>query len=77
MHGKFYIGSSPTVGSEVDSKKVEIEDGNEVLLNIWDTAGQERYRSLNKTFYRNALGALVLFDLGDRRTFDDTSRWIS
>ena len=32
-------------------------------LQIWDTAGQERYRSVSRTYYRGALGALVCFDL--------------
>lgn len=34
-----------------------------VKLQIWDTAGQERFRSMTKTYYRCALGALIVFDL--------------
>lgn len=40
-----------------------------MILQIWDTAGQERFRALNKTFYKNSLGAMILFDLNDKQTF--------
>lgn len=47
------------------------------MIQIWDTAGQERFRALNKNFYSNALGAIVLFDLTDRDSFNAVSRWVS
>lgn len=48
-----------------------------MVLQIWDTAGQERFRALNKTFYKNSLGAMVIFDLSDRKSFDNLGRWIT
>ena len=48
-----------------------------MVLQIWDTAGQERFRALNKTFYNNSLGVLVIFDLSDRNSFDQLGRWIA
>ena len=47
-----------------------------MVLQIWDTAGQERFRALNKTFYKNSLGALVIFDLTDRTSFTNLARWM-
>lgn len=47
-----------------------------MVLQIWDTAGQERFRALNKTFYKNSLGAMVIFDLTDRQTFEKLDRWM-
>ena len=47
-----------------------------MVLQIWDTAGQERFRALNKTFYKNSLGALVIFDLTDRLSFTNLARWM-
>jgi Ras-related protein Rab-1A len=34
-----------------------------VKLQIWDTAGQEKFRSITKTYYRGAHGAIAMFDL--------------
>ena len=48
-----------------------------MVLQIWDTAGQERFRALNKTFYKNSLGAMVIFDLSDRKTFERLDRWMT
>lgn len=45
-------------------------------MEIWDTAGQERYRSLVKFFYKNAKGALLVFDLGDRESFHNLDFWL-
>ena len=47
-----------------------------MVLQIWDTAGQERFRALNKTFYKNSLGAMVIFDLTDRASFENLERWM-
>lgn len=47
-----------------------------MVLQIWDTAGQERFRALNKTFYKNSLGAMVIFDVTDRKTFEKLDRWM-
>lgn len=49
---------------------------DDIILQIWDTAGQERFRALNKTFYNNSLGALVVFDLTERDSFEMLGRWI-
>lgn len=54
-----------TIGLEFVSKPVHIE-AEEICLQIWDTAGQERFRALNRSFYRNALGAVLVFSVGDR-----------
>lgn len=32
-------------------------------LDIWDTAGQEKFKTINKTYYKNAIGAIIIFDL--------------
>jgi GTPase SAR1 family protein len=48
-----------------------------MVLQVWDTAGQERFRALNKTFYKNSLGAMVIFDLTDRNSFDNLGRWMT
>jgi small GTP-binding protein len=51
-------------------------DGAPFEMQIWDTAGQERYRTLGPLYYRQAVAALVFFDLTRRESFANLSRWI-
>jgi small GTP-binding protein len=50
---------------------------NRVELQIWDTAGQETFRSLGPLYYRNAVGAVVVFDVTNRTSFDSLQTWIT
>jgi Ras-related protein Rab-11A len=43
---------------------------------IWDTAGQERYRAITSAYYRSALGALLVYDISKKSTFESVERWI-
>lgn len=40
---------------------------------IWDTAGSERYTGMNTFYYRNAAAEILVFDITDRRTFENLS----
>ncbi|KAL0228310.1 hypothetical protein RCL1_004453 [Eukaryota sp. TZLM3-RCL] len=57
------------------SKRVDV--GNTTVnLAIWDTAGQERYHSLSPIYYRNADGALLVFDITDLDSFEKAKKWV-
>ena len=45
-------------------------DGEEVQIDILDTAGQERYRAVTNAYYRDAVGALLVYDITQYRTFE-------
>ena len=45
-------------------------------INLTDTAGQERYRALTKSYYKNSDGALILYDITVKQTFDNVDLWI-
>uniref|UniRef100_A0A7S4NVZ5 Ras-related protein Rab-2A n=1 Tax=Paramoeba aestuarina TaxID=180227 RepID=A0A7S4NVZ5_9EUKA len=64
-----------TIGVEFGSRTIEI-DGNRVKLQIWDTAGQEKFRSITRSYYRGAAGALLLYDITRRETFDHLTTWL-
>lgn len=46
-------------------------------LQIWDTAGQEAFKSITNSYYRNAIGCLLVYDVTDRKTFDNINHWFS
>jgi small GTP-binding protein len=66
----------PTIGVEFKSYSLSAEDEN-VKLQIWDTAGQERFRSVSKAYFRNSAGAILVFDLTQKSTFEDVNVWIN
>ena len=60
---KISKSAKPTIGAEFLKKKVVIDDGSEVNLQLWDTAGQERFQSLCTSFYRGSDCCVLVFDL--------------
>lgn len=65
----------PTVGAGYFGADIEI-DGEMHLFDIWDTAGQELYRSLVPHYARCASGALIVFDITYRPSFESLSKWL-
>jgi small GTP-binding protein len=76
IDGTFTEDNASTIGVEFDSLILNI-DNRKVKLQIWDTAGQERFRSISKTYYRNAVGVILVFDLTDRKSFDSLTSWLN
>ena len=50
---------------------------NPKTIHIWDTAGMERYRAMNSVYYRDAIGALLVFDLTNKDSFDELEGWLT
>ncbi|CAB1338394.1 unnamed protein product, partial [Coregonus sp. 'balchen'] len=48
-----------------------------VKLQIWDTAGQERFRSVTRSYYRGAAGALLVYDITSRETYNALTNWLT
>eukprot|EP00747_Dinoflagellata_sp_TGD_P220665 gnl/TRDRNA2_/TRDRNA2_92603_c0_seq1.p1 gnl/TRDRNA2_/TRDRNA2_92603_c0~~gnl/TRDRNA2_/TRDRNA2_92603_c0_seq1.p1 ORF type:complete len:262 (+),score=44.73 gnl/TRDRNA2_/TRDRNA2_92603_c0_seq1:51-836(+) len=64
-----------TVGVEFGSRTVDIA-GKLIKLQCWDTAGQDRFRSIVRSYYRGAAGALLVYDITRRDSFDHVSQWL-
>ena len=45
-------------------------------LSLWDTAGQETYKSITRSYFRGASGALLVFDITRRNTFNSVTSWL-
>lgn len=76
IENKFKNDSSHTIGVEFGSKIINVA-GKSVKLQIWDTAGQERFKSVTRSYYRGAAGALLVFDITNRESFNALSNWLS
>ena len=67
---------TPTVALEFCAKVVKLHDGTRVKAQIWDTAGQEKYRSLVIQHYRKSIGALLVYDLTRKSSFNEVQRYL-
>ena len=71
----FNKSSKSTIGVELVTKFFRYE--NKIIkVNIWDTAGQERFTSMITTYYKGAKGALLVYDITRKNTFDNIDNWL-
>ena len=68
-----------TPGANFLTKLVPFKEEKEsIKFEIWDTAGQEKYRSLAKVFYKNAAACVLVYDITNKKSFDELKNyWIS
>ncbi|KAK4373611.1 hypothetical protein RND71_008995 [Anisodus tanguticus] len=72
---EFSLDSKATIGVEFQTRTLVIQHKS-VKAQIWDTAGQERYRAVTSAYYRGAVGAMLVYDITKRQTFDHIPRWL-
>ncbi|XP_071965854.1 ras-related protein Rab-10-like isoform X2 [Antedon mediterranea] len=65
----------PTVGIDFKIKTVEL-NGKKIKLQIWDTAGQERFHTITTSYYRGAMGIMLVYDITQEKTFDNIAKWL-
>lgn len=71
----FHESFLPTIGVDFKINNVRLDSETNVKLNIWDTAGQERFKTITSTYYKGCHGVVIVFDLTDKKTFDNVSNW--
>jgi Ras-related protein Rab-21 len=90
VENSYDVGCPSTLQASYLEKHVIVEDGTnnylssnrnaavsrrEANLSIWDTAGQERFHSLGPIYYRDAKGAILVYDVTDRPSFERVRKW--
>lgn len=78
--GKFNSDNHITVGVNFVSKYVEniaCDFAESIKLQIWDTAGQERFRSVIRSYYNNVCGCIIVYDITNRNTFNNSLYWMN
>ncbi|CAI5744009.1 unnamed protein product [Peronospora destructor] len=73
---KYMPHSVQTVGFEFATKTIRVGD-RRLKAQIWDTAGQERFQSLTAAYYRNAVGAMIVYDITNRSSFEHITGWLA
>ncbi|XP_029206069.2 ras-related protein Rab-30-like [Acropora millepora] len=73
--GFFTPSQGPTIGVDFTIRTVEV-DGERVKLQVWDTAGQERFRSITQSYYHNADGVVIAYDITSPKSFESIEQWL-
>lgn len=72
VKNEWRVLSSQTIGVEFASKIIRVGTGarrKRIKLQLWDTAGTERFRSVSRSYYRGAAGAILVYDITSHNTF--------
>lgn len=75
VENRFDDGQESTINANFLTKSISI-GGKTGTFNIWDTAGQEKFSALAGIYYRNATGAIVVYDITERSSFDRVVAWV-
>ena len=71
----FHDDEVSTINANFLHKDMDVQ-GVPIRLNIWDTAGQERFRALASNYYKQATGAVLVYDITDKSSIDRVKHWV-
>ena len=74
IYGTFNNSITPSTTVGYISKEMSFKERN-IKFDIWDTAGQEKYRSLAKIFYSNSNVAILVYDITNRKSFEEIKNY--
>ena len=75
LRDEFEPHGKPTIGVDFFAKTATV-NYRQLKIQFFDTAGQEKYRSICSTYYKNANGVILVYDVTDRATFENLGRWL-
>ncbi|KAL5630057.1 hypothetical protein BROUX41_001663 [Berkeleyomyces rouxiae] len=80
VKNEWRILSSQTIGVEFASKIIRVGSGvrrKRIKLQLWDTAGTERFRSVSRSYYRGAAGAILVYDVTSHVSFNSLQPFLN
>eukprot|EP01114_Cavostelium_apophysatum_P004177 TRINITY_DN14356_c0_g1_i1.p1 TRINITY_DN14356_c0_g1~~TRINITY_DN14356_c0_g1_i1.p1 ORF type:complete len:221 (+),score=19.98 TRINITY_DN14356_c0_g1_i1:110-772(+) len=77
VHNIFSMHYKSTIGVEFALKVINWDPKTEIRLQLWDIAGQERFGNMTRVYYKEAVGAMVVFDITRIQTFEAAAKWKS
>lgn len=64
-----------TIGIDFKIKTIDLR-GKKIKLQIWDTAGQERFHTITTSYYRGAMGIMLVYDITNAKSFENIAKWL-
>ncbi|XP_008193346.1 ras-related protein Rab-38 isoform X3 [Tribolium castaneum] len=77
VHRFFTQHYRATIGVDFALKVLNWDDNTLIRLQLWDIAGQERYGNMTRVYYKEAVGAFIVFDVTRTNTFESVAKWKS
>ncbi len=65
-----------TISATNKIKKISLNDKTIAKLSIWDTAGEEKYKSITRQYFKHSKGAIIVYDINDRKSYEEVNDWI-
>lgn len=75
VHQFFSHHYRATIGVDFALKVVEWDENTLIRLQLWDIAGQERFGNMTRVYYKEAVGAFIVFDVTRSQTFEAVRKW--
>ncbi|XP_005379788.1 PREDICTED: ras-related protein Rab-38 [Chinchilla lanigera] len=75
VHQNFSSHYRATIGVDFALKVLHWDPETVVRLQLWDIAGQERFGNMTRVYYREAMGAFIVFDVTRPATFEAVAKW--
>lgn len=77
VHSFFSQNYRATIGVDFALKVLNWDENTVIRLQLWDIAGQERMGNMTRVYYKEAVGAFIVFDVTRPATFDSVANWKS
>ncbi|XP_062521005.1 ras-related protein Rab-32-like [Corticium candelabrum] len=75
VHQFFSVHYRATIGVDFALKVLNWDQNTLIRLQLWDIAGQERYGNMTRVYYKEAVGAFIVFDVTRASTFEAVQKW--
>ena len=77
IENKYSANVVPNSAASFATKNITFDEygGKTVKFEIWDTAGQEQYRSIGKVFYKGAGGAVLIYEITNKKSFENIKEY--
>ncbi len=76
VSGRFEMNTLSTIGVDFLTKNLRVDD-RDVHLSLWDFAGEIKFRVLFPSYISGASGALILYDITSRKSFEELNDWLT